>query len=263
MPRAVLGPFESITITGVDARAFLQAQLAADIRKLLPGTWQWNAWLTPQGRVRALMQLVDTGLGDLLAVLRGGNAAVVGEDLARYVLRMRVSLASRTLQGYAAASQPGFAATTDNGLRLGFGDRSLRLGTDIATPDAEACQRWRRADIRAGLPTLPIDAPPFLPEALGLPRLGAVALDKGCYPGQEIVARLQYRGRHAYQLCHLHGAAPLARGAIRADDRAALYVLDSVTDRGGTEALVVASATTVNEINILRNTYKVVSVFTM
>lgn len=261
MPRAALGPFESITITGADARAFLQAQLAADIRKLSPGCWQWNAWLTPQGRVRALMQLADTGHGDLLAVLRGGNAAVVREDLARYVLRMRVSLAPRTLQGYAAPPQPRFMATADGGLLLGFGDRSLKLETDPATPDAEACRRWRRADIRAGWPTLPADAPSFLPEALGLPRLGAVALDKGCYPGQEIVARLQYRGRHGHRLCHVRGATPLTHGTIRTDDGTALHVLDSVTDRNGTDALAVVPTTIKSKISILCDTYNVISMF--
>ncbi|HJU25757.1 MAG TPA: folate-binding protein, partial [Rhodanobacteraceae bacterium] len=84
-PRAALDEAQCIEISGEDARAFVQAQFSGDVRTLLPGHWQWNAWLDHKGTVRALMHLADAGDGRLLALLRGGDTQSLCADLRRYV----------------------------------------------------------------------------------------------------------------------------------------------------------------------------------
>lgn len=262
-PDAAIARVHGIAIAGDDARHFAQAQFAGDVQALAPRRWQWNAWLDASGRVQALMHLVDPGDGTLLAVLRGGDAARIQAALARYLLRARATLTARTFTGHAGAPvEMGVAEHARSGFTLGFGERGLRLDATATDIDPRASTAWRLADIRAGWPTLPADATRLLPPALGLERLGAIAFDKGCYPGQEIAARLHYRGGHKLRLVHIRGAAPLAVGAIGSPGGAtAGYVLDAVASDGRTDALVVVPHATASIINILDVEYDVVSRF--
>lgn len=260
----ILGSVQCIAMQGADARRFAQAQFSGDVDALLPGHWQWNAWLSPQGRVQALMHLADPGDGRLLAVLRGGDAETIHAALARYRFRLRVALAVETFSARCGAPVPdGSVEEESDSIVLGYGNRSLRLAPlSDAPPDADARERWRLADVRAGWPTLPSGETAFLPPALGLERLGAVAFDKGCYPGQEIVARLHYRGGHKWRLCRLRGAAPLPLGQIRdAAGSTGTWILDAVQVEGGIEALAVAHVDTSSRISLLGNLYAAESTF--
>ncbi|HEX5960819.1 MAG TPA: folate-binding protein [Rhodanobacteraceae bacterium] len=264
MPHAVIEQVNCIAIEGIDARRFAQSQFSGDLRTLAPGHWQWNAWLDPQGRVAALLHLVDAGDGGLLAVLRGGNAGEMHAQLARYLLRSQTALSQRIFRGYAdAALAPGRLEKDRHDLVLGFGERSLRLSPTRTPVDAPAANGWRLADIRAGWPVLPTEGTRFLPPALGLERLGAVSFDKGCFPGQEIAARLHFRGGHKQQLGHLRGTAPLPAGPIPGKGAAgSLYVLDCVPSPQDTvEALVVAPKSGLRSINVLGNAYEFLSRF--
>ncbi|MBS0381094.1 MAG: folate-binding protein [Proteobacteria bacterium] len=262
-PFPAIAEVACIVIEGTDARRFAQAQFSGDVDALAPGHWQWNAWLTPQGRVRALMHLANPGDGRLLAILRGGDADVVHAALSRYVLRMDVTLGLRRFA--ACAGEPGPAriarAEPDGTVVLGYGTRSLRLGSTITESDPVAQREWKLQDIRQGWPRLPPGEPEFLPPALGLEHLGAVAFGKGCYPGQEMAARLHYRGGHKYRLCHLRGAKPLAKGPWQSSDGTSAWVLEAVAHPDKTEALIVAPHINASSINGLYNEYQVVSIF--
>jgi folate-binding protein YgfZ len=252
-----------LVFEGPDARRFAQAQFSGDVDALLPGHWQWNAWLDAHGRVRALMQLADPGDGRLLALLRGGDARQIEADLAHFRLRAEVQVTTRFFGGATEGSlTAGTVVTGPADVVFGYGNRSLRLLLPDDEVDPAAANHWRLTDIRAGWPTLPVGDPAFLPPALGLERLGAVAFDKGCYPGQEIAARLHYRGGHKLGLFHIRGPASLQPGAsLAGDEPGAIRVLDSVPCYGLNEALVVASRSTRIKINILRSSYDVVSRF--
>lgn len=260
---------DAVAIDGPDARRFAQAQFCGDLRNLGRSSWRWNAWLDEHGRVRALAQLVDVGDEALLAVLRGGNADEVRDELARYVLRLRVKLSVRRFAGAAGPARPlGEASTGDDGvLTLGFGDRGLRLTLGPLPVDAEANRAWRLADIRAGWPTLPRGGARFLPPALALERLGAIAFDKGCYPGQEIAARLRRARGHKYVLCHLRGDAGAApeRGRFVSIDTGAsrIRLLDWVEAGPAMEMLAVIpiGKATSRSINVLQYDCVVVSRF--
>ena len=262
MPHIVLPEVNCILLEGPDARRFVQAQFSGDVASLAQGHWQWNAWLDAQGRVQALMHLADLGGDNLLAILRGSDAEKTSAGLARHVFRAKASVIARIFSGHADGALPmGRVDTSSQGeIAIGYGDRSLRLKAPGAHADAEAANAWRLADIRAGWPVLPAGDAHFLPPALALERLGAVSLDKGCYSGQEIVARLHYRGGHKSGLYHLRGPAKLEPGAtLHSGDAGPVRVLDCATAAGMAEALVVAPISDVHIFNILGYEYDVVS----
>lgn len=258
-----IGEVACIEIKGVDARRFAQAQLSADVDALAPRGWQWNAWLNAQGRVRALMHLADPGDGRLLAVLRGGDAEAVHAGLSRYVMRMHATLTLRRFAAFASDAVATGTAHIESGgaIVLGYGSRSLRLESAAMPLDPASRSSWMLQDIREGWPSLPAGESDFLPPALGLEHLGAVAFQKGCYPGQEIAARLHYRGGHKLRLHHLCGAQPLALGQQNDANDRVVSVLETAVVQNRGEALVVMPITDALDINILQNTYNVVSMF--
>ncbi|MGH8233743.1 MAG: YgfZ/GcvT domain-containing protein [Rhodanobacteraceae bacterium] len=248
---------DCIVIEGADARRFAQAQFAGDVDALTPGHWQWNAWLNAKGRVQGLMHLADIGNDRLLAILRGGDATAINAALGRYLLRMQANLNVRTFTGrHGGPVQNGVVRMDPDHTVLGYGSRSLRLDPAPEHPDSVVQGAWRLADIRQGWPNLPRGEPTFLPPSLGLERLGAVAFEKGCYPGQEIAARLHYLGGHKYRLCHLEGTAPLPIGEARdVDGTLIAWILDAVAVQDTVEALAVVQDNVQSKINILDNTY--------
>lgn len=205
----------AIDVRGADARRFLAAQLTSDVARLAPGRSQPAAWCNPQGRVIATLRVLDLGDGFRL-VLAADLRERVLERLRMFVLRARVELAPADAapSGFFGAP-PGCApetlpqhsdATTRDGATMfvrmpGPDERYLVTGTPTAIQ--ALCgrgarvlpERWRLADIEAGLANIyAATSECFLPQMLGLDRIGGLAFDKGCYPGQEVIARLHYRG---------------------------------------------------------------------
>ncbi len=203
---------ELLRISGADALAFANSQFSSDVNDLPINQWQWSAWLDPQGRVRSFFLLLRSAEDQLVAWLGPGAAADMRDQLTPYVMRSKVQL--EVLAGWTAYAMPPTASddrevTAENdGLSFALpGQQPRRVllapiaHTDIP-PDSAQSQCWIAADIAAGLPWLaPALSGRFNAAALGLARLGATSLRKGCYPGQEIVARLHYRGgnkRHCW-----------------------------------------------------------------
>ena len=263
MPAVAIHEVNCLLIEGADARQFAQAQFSGDVQHLEARQWQWNAWLDAQGRARALMHLADLGDDRLLAVLRGEYGEDVRTGLGRYLLRSKATLSMSTFGGYADDPlEMGRVETDGQGFVIGYGNRSLRLGSVCPDPDPLASNSWRLADIVAGWPSLPAGDPRFLPPALGLERLGAISFEKGCYPGQEIAARLHYRGAHKLRLCRLRGPTTLQPGAVFASgDGRSVRILDAASSGGAAELLATVPIDMGIEINILNNTYKIVSIF--
>lgn len=200
-----------LTLEGPDAPAFAHAQFTSDVTALEPGTWQWSAWLDARGRVQFLFHLARVEEQLLVALLRGGDAADMASRLAPFRFRSRVTLTAHPAVPVGGGKGlPAFRFETDGVSRsFGLGDRSLLLPAPDPTANA-----WRLEAVRHGEPWLPDPfLGTFLPPALGLRRLGALSLDKGCYPGQEIVARLHYHGGHKHALAHLRLHGPVDPGA--------------------------------------------------
>ncbi len=201
MPQ-LLAQAQILELSGADARALAQAQFTSNVDALSDGQWQWSAWLDPSGRVRNFFALYQAGDERLLIWLPRGDAAVMGARLSTFLFRSKVRIQS--LAGYSLLALP-----TDDSLAAGNlagawlldlpGDmprRAAIVDTSVnAQIDTDRLAAWTREDIVAQLPWIVSEtAEEFTPQALGLERLDAISFDKGCYPGQEIVARLHYRG---------------------------------------------------------------------
>lgn len=213
-------------LSGPDATAFSQAQFANDVSALAPGRWQWNAWLSPKGRVIALFRMARIDPQTLLAVLPDFSAAALVERLGRFVFRSKVALQASPMLVRGEWREPTeieegqVSGNLVDGIRLGIGsNRELLLGPGVAAPGTEAgaeSQAWRLADIRAGIPRLHAeDSEAFTAHMLGLDALGAFSLKKGCFPGHEILARSHYLGQVKRGLRRVHSDTALpARGAL-------------------------------------------------
>lgn len=220
-------PAQTLLIEGPDAIAFAHAQFSSPVTSLTVDHWQFSAWLDPQGRVRALFQLARIADDRLLLLLRGGQASVMADALRRFVFRSGVSLTAmpaRTLS--TGPAQPLHELRTDNDL-FSFGCGTHALEISIAGPGDN---NWRLPQIQMGWPWLPeSQLNELLPPALSLQRLHAAAIDKGCYPGQEIVARLHYRGGSKRHLHTVELSQPAIAGeSLRVDGREVGCLLDVV-----------------------------------
>lgn len=213
-----------VTLEGPDSTAFAQAQFANDVVALAAGQWQWNAWLTPKGRVIAQFALAKRGDDRLLVVLPDYPADRFVSELQRFVFRRKLKIAVHPLWRVAGA----FAAPArargahldeiENAIEFDLGgeggSRLWHVGAAEASADAAALSAWRAADLRHGLPRLPeSQRGQWTPQQLSLDRLRAYSVKKGCYPGQEIVARTHFLGKAKRNLVLLASDAPLASGA--------------------------------------------------
>ncbi len=233
-------PAETLLIEGPDATTFAHAQFSSAVSPLATGQWQFSAWLDPQGRVRALFQLARLADERYLLLLRGGIATTLADALRRFVFRSKLGVTALPPRMLATGPALPLHTVVDDGeaVSLGCDTHSLRIIASAVGDDA-----WRLPQLRAGWPWLPTPLlGELLPSALSLQRLHAVAVDKGCYPGQEIVARLHFRGGHKRHLhCVRLSQAVSAGDTLRRDGRDVGCVLDVVTTGDGIEALVVLS----------------------
>ena len=229
---------ETLLLEGPDAGAFAHAQFSSKVDGLAVGRWQFSAWLDAKGRVRALFHLARLEEQRYLLLLRGGEAAAMVEALQRFVFRSRVRLTALPARGLSTGpAQPLHVVTMEgDAVSLGCGSHALLVSATASTDDA-----WRALQLRDGWPWLPASMlGTSLPAALSLQRLDAVAVDKGCYPGQEIVARLHFRGGHKRHLHRGKTSHPVETGEVlRIGDREVGCVLDVVVDDGGFDVLLV------------------------
>ena len=222
-----LGQFGTLRVSGEDAQSFLQNMLSSDIREADADRAQLSSLNSPKGRMLATM-----------LIWRNGDDYL---KLSMYVLRAKVKISDASdeivalgLSGENAqeilAKQFGelpqlpfgFADTGQAGV-LKFSDTRFQVSTTAqhaptfwqslsqhAQPVGSVCWDW--LNIRAGIPViLPQTQEQFVPQMANLELLGGVNFKKGCYPGQEIVARMQYLGKLKRRMYLVHidsSAAP-------------------------------------------------------
>jgi tRNA-modifying protein YgfZ len=214
-----------IALSGRDASAFAQAQLMNDLKLLAPGRWQWNGWLTPKGRVIALFALLKFDEETLWLLVPDADPVTLASALQRFVFRAKVAIAVRDdlhVEGAFALSQQArgneLAGDPASGVELDFsadaGPRTLRIVPDsTASHDAVWMQRWAAFDLEHGLPRLPASqSDHWTPQQLSLDRLNAFSVKKGCYPGQEIVARTHFLGKVKRGLALIEGSEAMRAG---------------------------------------------------
>jgi hypothetical protein len=247
LPPAVvcdLAPTALLAITGPDAATFLQGQLSNDVVALPEGAVQYTSYNSPKGRMLANFPLWRRN-GDFFALLPGDLAAPVIRRLAMFVLRSKVKLedlGAATVRfgvggagavdavGAAlelpAAPGPFTAVTTSSGATIvalpgprfvivAASDRRDAIATRLGARAAPApFETWRWLTIRAGVPVVTAATQDlFVPQTANWDVLGGISFGKGCYTGQEIIARTQYLGRLKERLFLFHAPGAVAAGA--------------------------------------------------
>lgn len=273
-----------IAASGDDAVAFLQGQLTQDMARVQAGLPLLAAHCTAKGRVASLLHALPAG-DTLLLDLPGPLEAAALRRLRLYVLRAKVVLSPAAAHwsriGLHGADTPGWLAQAGlpcpvagepvavaDDLRVAAwpGSRWIVYGPQgglqalavrLAAEGAPDRTGWLRAGLRAGLPeVLPETTELFIPQMLNLDQLDAISFRKGCYTGQEVVARAHYLGRvkrrlQAWRWTGPGEPAPGARltlpaapeGADRAVSAAAASTPADPTE-GGSVAEVVLACTT-------------------
>ena len=268
-----------LQFTGVDAESFLHGQLSCDVRTLHVGAASYGSYCTPQGRMLATFLLIRT-VDAYLMLLPGDIAEATQKRLSMFILRSKVKLARADwvvfgIQGNAATAPLGDAALmsqpdADGGWTLRLdAHRSLLL-----VPASHAIARWEALrsayrpagspvwewlDIRAGIPWIgPATREEFIPQMVNLDLVGGVSFSKGCYPGQEVVARTQFRGqvKRRMYLAHVDAAArPRAGDALYSDDlgdqASGKIVAAQPAPQGGYDLLAVATVSS-REQSVIR-----------
>lgn len=237
-----------IALEGRDAAAFAQAQFMNDVKTLADGHWQWSGWLTPKGRAVALFALLRLSDQRVWLVVPDADAGALAEALKRFVFRSKVAIdvrEDRVIEGRFGAPQRASAAAIDGDgedvveLDLGGegGARALRIvpAADAAAADPALAAQWALADLRHGLPRLPASqAEQWTPQQLSLDRLRGYSVKKGCYPGQEIVARTHFLGKAKRGLALFACPAPVEAGAEVRGESAALGTVAASASDGAT-----------------------------
>ncbi len=192
-----------LRLTGAEARGFLQDLVTNDIRRAEGDRAVYAALLTPQGKYLSDFFVLADGPEDLLIDVARDQAQALGQRLAMYRLRRKVGIEVAPLGvalvwGEAAPEAPA-------GARLVPDPRDPRLGWRLYAPDAEAAlaalgaapaepAAWDALRVAAAVPESGRELTPdtFVLEA-GFERLNGVDFRKGCYVGQEIVARMKHK----------------------------------------------------------------------
>jgi folate-binding protein YgfZ len=225
-----------IRFSGEEARTFLHNQLTCEVAGLGPARSTYGAYCTPKGRVLATFLLWCSEQGYFMQ-LPSSLREPVQKQLSKYILRAKVRAADASAEwailgaagkdagelvkrivGPAPESVHGVLHAPDAMLIRLPGDRIEIVAARAKAPRirealAAGAERvdaddWQRLDIFAGVPTiLPATQEAFVPQMVNLDLIGGVSYEKGCYPGQEIVARMHYRGTLKQRMHLAHAAA--------------------------------------------------------
>ncbi len=213
---------------GPDAQAFLQGQLTSNVQALPPEKSQYSGYCTAKGRLLACMLLWQRD-GAYYMMLPRELSDPVRKRLSMYILRTKVKATDASAEHVFFGVTGKSTAATVDAIVAKFGgtaprsdheamhqqmlsvlklpvERYLIVASASAAGEIEAVlasaavaspeTMWSRLDIEAGVPSVYIATQEqFVPQTVNFDFIGAVSFDKGCYPGQEIVARMHYLGK--------------------------------------------------------------------
>ncbi len=265
-----------LAFAGPDAESFLQGQLSSDLKALAAGSVQWSSYNSPKGRMLATLLLWRDGDDAFRALVPRDLVEPLRKRFSMYVLRAKLTVTDLSVThavfgmagaqanslcrtAFDRAPERGQALVADTGTLVGFPDGRIVAIIPAAAhaPDAVVAklsslaptigpETWRWLGIRAGVATIyGSTQDQFVLQTANWDLLGGVSFQKGCYPGQEIVARMQYLGRlkERMHLFHVDGAAPAAAtriyGSVFGDQACGMVVDAAPAPNGGADLLAV------------------------
>ncbi len=252
-----------IRVQGDDAASFLHGQLTQDFALQKPHEARLAAFLNAKGRMQASFIGVQWARDDILLVCSRDLLAQTLKRLSMFVLRAKAKLSDasaafevRGLAGSAAqAADTAIWSVSVQGdarlVRLYPADGTSRalwlapVGTPAPEGAALTPELWQRGEVRSGIATLSLPVfEAFVPQMVNYESVGGVNFKKGCYPGQEVVARSQFRGTLKRRTYIAHSSTDaLAAGtevfsAADAEQPVGTVVQSAVAPQGGVDALV-------------------------
>jgi folate-binding protein YgfZ len=242
-----------VTVAGPDRQAFLQGQLTQDVGRASDRITVFAGWADAKGRLLWAGHLFTRD--DTFCLLVPADLAdAVVKRLRMFVLRAKAEVMVTDLAAVGVLGK----APMQAGLPSGWQDLELALdpgrrllvgvaanAADVPAGRAPACASagdWRRLDIRAGFPEVTAaTSGAFVPQMVNLDLLDGISFTKGCYTGQEIVARTRYRGRVRRRMLRfgLAGAVPAAGEAIYAERGVVGKIVSAAAVDDGSELLAV------------------------
>jgi hypothetical protein len=225
---ATLDHLGTLRFSGQDAEVFLQGQLSCDVSEVRPGLSSHGAYCSAKGRMLANFLLWREQDGFAMVLSRDLGASVQ-KQISKFVLRSKVKVADASdivLVGAAGAQAESLlAAAPGQSVRLNDGRLIVALPAEGAAGVLRGLSlgdaaRWRWLDIRSGVPLIKAATQDqFVPQMANLELIGGVSFEKGCYTGQEIVARTQHLGRVKRRMFLANVPAPAQAGdALYSDD---------------------------------------------
>ena len=219
-----------LRISGADARKFLQGQLSSDMQLLAADRMLGAGLHTPQGRVLAVLQMCTRGSDEIVALLPEDLVAIAAGALSRFILRAKVKISVEPADE-ASRALPGAPAGT-------VAEKIVAIARGL--PQVYAASSGQ-----------------FIAQMLNLDVLGAISFDKGCYTGQEVIARAHYRGRVKRRMQRFAADGPLSLppgAALRLRDGRSALLVDGVDlPTGGCEFLAVTTVLAPNAGDELAN----------
>jgi tRNA-modifying protein YgfZ len=215
-----------ILVSGPDARDFLQNQLSNDIDFIDESSFQLSSYSTPKGRLIGIFRVIRISNGYILVTTRSMVLPLL-ERLYHYIVQSEVTLAdasdhfarillqtdrAEVLGHKLLAQTPGEVFQNDSVISLQLeplgeqrrflvmclsAEEAIGLWNDFSAQlQAVRFAAWRLSEIMSGMPSIyPATSGEFVLQMTNLGFLDGVSFKKGCYPGQEIVARMQYLGK--------------------------------------------------------------------
>ena len=262
-----------IAVRGEEARQFLHNLLTNDIEHLDAGHARLAGWCSPKGRLLASFVALAAPDGVLLQVARD-LAPAVAKRLAMFVLRAKAKVSDESeawkqygtwgpgaasrlaAAGLPVPSGPLACASIDGAAVVAMeADRYLVVSRDPRPALAEGgtADDWALAEIRAARPFITqATQDQFVPQMANLELVGGVDFKKGCYPGQEIVARTQYRGILKRRMYLVEADEPLADGQPLVSDDFPDQASGMVVNAVGREGLAVLQIASIEQSQPVR-----------
>jgi tRNA-modifying protein YgfZ len=269
---------------GEDAQSFLHNQLTSDVNHLYENAAQHAAWCTAKGRMVASF-IIYRQTGGYHLLLAADLVEAVQKRLQMYVLRSKVQLhdlrdevalfgvagpqAAALLAGLGFAAPPAVLAISEQDgavlvqieaeryLLVVPAERAATVWQELAASARPVgTPAWRWLDVRGGLPLITaVTREAFVPQMADFDKLGGVSFHKGCYPGQEVVARTQYLGKVKRHLFRVTSAQALAAGdelhsPEYPDQESGRIVIAAPSPGGGYEALAVVQSNFAHDLHL-------------
>jgi folate-binding protein YgfZ len=183
-----------LKVSGKDAEKLLQGQLSCDVAKVTAESGSFGVHCNPQGRIIYLFYILKLDNAYFL-IMPQSMITIALTHLKKYALFYQTELSDATGEYTVMGCTSDISA--DNYSRMVLPTKSHRKLYLVAEPaEDDNSEEWKLYNILEGLADIyPETSSSFLPHELNLPELGAIDFDKGCYTGQEIIARMHYRAK--------------------------------------------------------------------